>query len=191
MANYDDSRYTYAQVVAGNGYYQKDDLLRYSAGVKTMQEKLNKAGHNCGTPDGKFGNNTHNAVYSFQVAQGLICDYKAGKNTLARLDTITSGGGSTTGDAATMRNNIVTEAAYWIGKILYCLDSVVTNTMAQIKRGVSVSVNSMQPGDLILYDWKSDGKPNHVGICSAKDKMIDEHGKNNVALKLAEIDGCS
>ena len=54
MANYDNSRYTYAQVLAGTGYYMKDDSLRYSAGVKTMQGKLNTAGYNCGTADGKF-----------------------------------------------------------------------------------------------------------------------------------------
>lgn len=211
MANYDNSRYTYAQVLAGIGYYKKDDMLRYSAGVKTMQEKLNKAGHNCGTPDGKFGTNTHNAVYAFQVAQDLKPDCLAGKDTLKKLDSVTSGG-STTGDAATMRNNIVTEAAYWIGKIPYCIDSVVTtqvldknnppaymdcsdfsssvyltilginigaNTAAQIKRGVSVSANAMQPGDLILFDWDGDGKPNHVGICSATGEMIDEHGSNS------------
>lgn len=211
MANHDNSLYTYEQVLAGKGYYAKDDLLRYSAGVKTMQEKLNKAGYNCGTPDGKFGTNTHTAVYSFQVAQGLKADYLAGKDTLARLDAVTSGGGSTTGDATTLRNSIVNEAAYWIGKIPYCIDSLVTtqkldkknpppymdcsdfsssvyltvlginigaNTRTQIKKGLSVPVDSMQPGDLIFFDWDKDGAPNHVGICSVKDEMIDEHGSN-------------
>lgn len=81
MADYDNSRYTYAQVLAGTGYYMKDDKLRYSAGVKTMQTKLNSAGHNCGTPDGKFGNNSDTAVRSFQRAKGLTVDGKAGKKT--------------------------------------------------------------------------------------------------------------
>lgn len=108
-------------MLAGKGYYAKDDLLRYSAGVKIMQEKLNKAGYNCGTPDGKFGNNTNTAVYNFQVAQGLKGDYLAGKDTLARLDAVTSGDGNTTGDAATLRTSVVNEAAYWIGKIPYCI----------------------------------------------------------------------
>ncbi len=66
MADYDNSRYTYTQVLAGTGYYMKDDMLRYSAGVKTMQGKLNTAGHNCGTPDGKFGNGTDTAVKAFR-----------------------------------------------------------------------------------------------------------------------------
>lgn len=97
MANYDNSRYTYAQVLAGDGYYAQDDMLRYSAGVKTMQQKLNSlntTAYNCGTPDGKFGTNTNTAVGNFQRAKGLALDYKAGKNTLKALDAATSGGGN-------------------------------------------------------------------------------------------------
>lgn len=211
MADYDNSRYTYAQVLAGTGYYMKDDKLRYSAGVKTMQTKLNTAGYNCGTPDGKFGSGTDTAVRSFQRAKGLTVDGKAGKNTLKALDAAASGGGST-GNAAVMRNNIVNEAAYWIGKIPYCINTLVTtqlldkknpppymdcsdfsssvyltvlgvnigpNTSTQINRGVSVAAEDMKPGDLILFDWNGNGAPNHVGICSAKDEMIDEHGSNS------------
>lgn len=92
MVNYDNSRYTYAQVLAGTGYYMKDNLLRYSAGVKTMQEKLNKAGYNCGTPDGKFGSGTTTAVRNFQKSKNLTVDGKAGKSTLTALDAATSGG---------------------------------------------------------------------------------------------------
>lgn len=97
MANYDNSRYTYAQVLAGNGYYMKDDKLRYSAGVKTMQTKLNTAGYNCGTPDGKFGSGTDTAVRKFQKAKKLTVDGKAGKNTLIALNAATSGSSSTGG----------------------------------------------------------------------------------------------
>lgn len=117
MAEYDNSRYTYAQALAGNGHFQKDDLLRYSAGVKTMQEKLNKAGYGCGNPDGKFGIRTHNAVYAFQTTQGLKQDCKAGANTLSRLDSVTNCGGSTTEDAITNSKNIANDAACCIGKI--------------------------------------------------------------------------
>lgn len=87
MANYNNAAYTYEQVLAGIGYYMKDDLLRYSEGVKTMQTRLNTAGYNCGTPDGKFGTGTDNAVRSFQKSKGLTIDGKAGKNTLLQLNT--------------------------------------------------------------------------------------------------------
>lgn len=97
MSNYNNAAYTYAQVLAGTGYYMKDDLLRYSDGVKTMQTKLNTAGYNCGTPDGKFGSGTDTAVRNFQRAKSLTVDGKAGKNTLKALDTAASGGGTTSG----------------------------------------------------------------------------------------------
>ena len=44
MAGYDNSRYTYQNVLKGNGYYQQDTALKYSEGVETMQTKLNKIG---------------------------------------------------------------------------------------------------------------------------------------------------
>lgn len=86
MANYDNSRFTYAQVLNNEGYYMKDDSLRSSAGVKTMQEKLNKVGFWCGTPDGKFGDGTDEAVRHFQRAEDLGVDGKAGQGTLRVLD---------------------------------------------------------------------------------------------------------
>lgn len=86
MANYDNSRYTYAQVLTGTGYYMQDSKLRYSSGVKTMQEKLNNVGFNCGTPDGRFGSTTNIAVTDFQGAKKLTVDGKAGQNTLIALE---------------------------------------------------------------------------------------------------------
>lgn len=87
---YDNLRYTYAQVLAGTGYYMMDSKHRYSKGVKTMQDKLNTVGYNCGTPDGKFGAKTDAAVKNLQREKGLPLDKKAGKNTLNILDKILS-----------------------------------------------------------------------------------------------------
>lgn len=94
MVIYDNSRYTYEQVLAGAGYYMQDSRLRLSTGVKTMQEKLNHAGYHCGTPDGKFGSGTDRAVRHFQKAKNLSVDGKAGKGTLAALEGAVAGGGS-------------------------------------------------------------------------------------------------
>ena len=82
---YDNSRYTYDQVLTGTGYYQQDSKLRYSAGVETLQTKLNAAGYNCGTPDGKFESGTTNAVNNFKQDSGLIPNSKVDKDTLAAL----------------------------------------------------------------------------------------------------------
>jgi len=101
MADWDNSRWTYQQVLNGGTgiYYMKDDKLRATAGVKTMQSKLNAAGYNTGSPDGKFGSGTDTAVRNFQKAKGLTADGKAGKGTLQKLDA--SGGGSSTGSKTT------------------------------------------------------------------------------------------
>ena len=66
------------------------------------------------------------------------------------------------------------EAEYWIDKIPYCI-----NTKAQIKKGVSVPVDAMEPRDMIFFDWNGNGLSNHVGVCSGKNEMIDEHGSNS------------
>lgn len=78
MENYDNLRYTYEQVLSGTGYYMQDNLLRYSVGVKTTQEKLNATGYNCGTPNGKFDSGTNTAVKDFQSAKWLTIDGKVG-----------------------------------------------------------------------------------------------------------------
>lgn len=108
MSDYDNSRYTYEQVLSGTSYYMQDDLLRFSSGVKAMQGKLNTVGYSCGTPDGKFGFGTNSAVRNFQNAKGLTVDGKAGKKTLAALDVIFS---SSTGDI-----NGYTSFRFWFRK---------------------------------------------------------------------------
>lgn len=50
-----------------------------------LQERLNTLGFNCGKIDGKFGNNTYNAVRSFQKSSGLSDDGVVGQNTWRKL----------------------------------------------------------------------------------------------------------
>lgn len=84
MAGYDNSRYTYEQVLKGSGSYRQDSNLKYSQGVETMQTKLNKAGFWCDTPDGKFGAGTDAVVRNFQDTYSLTVDGIVGKATLAK-----------------------------------------------------------------------------------------------------------
>lgn len=88
MANYDNARYSYNDVLNGvkSAYFMRDDSLRFSAGVKTMQQKFNYAGYNCGTPDGKFGAGTEKIVREFQADEFIGVDGKAGKGTISRLE---------------------------------------------------------------------------------------------------------
>lgn len=206
MASWNNAQWTYQRVLQGGTgiYYQQDDDGRFSAGVLTLQAKLNLAGYDCGTADGIFGSGTRSAVIIFQQQNNLTVDAKAGRATLLKLD-------AKVGTADDMRSAIMAEADYWVGKIPYCLDSVIstqklnrqnpppymdcsdfsssvyytkmglkigTNTSAQITRGVNVEAADMKPGDLILFDWDGDGAPNHVGLCNGSYKMIDETGNN-------------
>lgn len=43
-----------------------------SSAVKYVQETLNSLGYNCGTPDGIMGNNTKNAILSYQKDRGMF-----------------------------------------------------------------------------------------------------------------------
>ena len=86
MANYDNSQYTYAQVYGGTGYFQKDDLNRYSAGVLEVQQKMNYVGFWCGEPDGKFGSNTEIAIRQFQREYVGTVNGKVAQSTLVQLE---------------------------------------------------------------------------------------------------------
>lgn len=63
----------------------------YKTTVKNMQTRLNFLGHNCGTPDGKYGANTRQAIEAFQrvftTSSGLriAVDGKAGPQTKEAL----------------------------------------------------------------------------------------------------------
>lgn len=54
------------------------------AGVVLIQKKLNELGYNCGTPDGKYGKKTADAVKAFQHANNLKADgiYGSGTNKI-------------------------------------------------------------------------------------------------------------
>lgn len=60
---------------------------RNAGQMQAIQNALIKAGYNVGGTgaDGKFGNNTYNAIREFQKAKGLTVDGKIGANTLKAL----------------------------------------------------------------------------------------------------------
>lgn len=68
----------------------------YAPYVEMIQEALVSAGYNISV-DGAFGNNTHNALVSFQRSKGLSADGKVGRNTWNALRAVRDGGsGSST-----------------------------------------------------------------------------------------------
>ena len=87
---YDNSRFTYENVLTGNGYYMQDTST-VSSGVEEMQEKLNLAGFWCGTPDGKFGAHSHEAVCHFQREYNFTANGIVDKDILEKLDEVSAG----------------------------------------------------------------------------------------------------
>lgn len=88
---YNNALYSYNDILNNSSYfYMYDDQSRFSAGVQTMQGKLNNAGFWCDTADGIFGLKTDEAVRHFQRAYSLVVDGMAGRNTLSVLDYVSS-----------------------------------------------------------------------------------------------------
>lgn len=75
----------FANIHYGTRSFEKDTSTTHSQ-VLLVQQALNAAGYNCGTPDGIFGSLTKSAVTQFQKANGLTQDGKVGKNTLQKLE---------------------------------------------------------------------------------------------------------
>lgn len=67
---------------------ESDSVLKHGSvglAVKTLQENLNKLGHNSGTVDGVFGAGTENAVKRFQRATSITVDGIAGPQTVDKI----------------------------------------------------------------------------------------------------------
>lgn len=64
--------------------------------VRVLQQALNALGFDAGKVDGDFGSGTYLAVKAFQKHQGLTVDGKAGKLTLAKIETFFDENGNCT-----------------------------------------------------------------------------------------------
>lgn len=117
------------------------DLLKLGSKgdqVKELQSLLINLKYNCGKSgaDGIFGAGTYNAVVSFQRINGLSPDGIVGPKTLEILKSGTAKPydgtvqptypGTIRGTADSCREAIIEEARYWVGKIPYCIDTIIT-----------------------------------------------------------------
>lgn len=77
---------TLNDVRAGTKTLSYDTTNTPSDAVEFVQGKLNDAGFTNGTPDGKFGTGTKNAVIAFQTKNGITSDGVVNQVTLALLE---------------------------------------------------------------------------------------------------------
>ena len=81
-----------SDIDTGGSLFKKAQSGQGEAEVLQVQQWLNANGYNAGTPDGKYGNNTANAVRAFQEANGLTVDGDVGPATLAKMQEVGGGG---------------------------------------------------------------------------------------------------
>lgn len=81
-----NSKMTLAKIHAGMGSFKKDTSTIHSQ-VTMLQQSLTQYGFDTHGADGKYGNNTANAVKQFQKSEGLTADGLFGKKSLAALET--------------------------------------------------------------------------------------------------------
>lgn len=78
---------TLYRIHQGGCYFKKDTSTAHSQ-VELLQTELNSRNYNCGTPDGKYGDNTVSGVKKFQTAKGLAADGLFGKASLEALEAV-------------------------------------------------------------------------------------------------------
>ncbi len=127
-----------------SGNYDKLEYGSKGARVTKLQTALNQLGFSAGKADGRYGAGTQQAVTSFQRAQGLSADGKAGKNTLQRIEQVLSGEVSNTTPEPT-----ATPSAY---------GTVPTRTLRKGYQGTDVKSVQTRLKSLGYYKGSVDGK---------------------------------
>jgi putative chitinase len=174
--------------------------------VKRLQQALNAAGFNCGTPDGAFGTGTDAAVRAFQAAKHLGVDGVAGVMTKAALGIIVGPGPDITDSVTvddvmkmmpdTSRANVTTNlpnvlAALkaqalgdrWMVLMVLGTIYVETGQFAPIPEGISQYNTSPGGPPFDLYDDRTDlgnqGPPD--GATFKGRGFVQVTGRNNYA----------
>jgi len=81
---------TLYRIHQGGCYFKKDTSTEHSQ-IKRIQTYLNNNGYNCGTADGKYGDNTMNGVKAFQRANHIQVDGLFGQGSLEALESALGG----------------------------------------------------------------------------------------------------
>lgn len=166
--------------------------------VLALQEKLSEMGYVVGSMDGVFGDVTEEAVKTLQKDKKLSADGKVGPElyrTLIGRDLPVSRGAQ----VATVRRLIQTSSQYigvpyhfggttprgfdCSGFMRYIFASIGVDLPrtadAQYQRGRPVSMERLQPGDLVFFETYESG-PSHVGMYIGGDRFISATSSRGV-----------
>lgn len=72
---------TLYRIHQGGCYFKKDTSTAHSQ-IELLQTELNNRDFNCGTPDGKYGDNTVSGVKKFQKAKALLLTVSLARQVL-------------------------------------------------------------------------------------------------------------
>ncbi|OPZ69911.1 MAG: Spore cortex-lytic enzyme precursor [Firmicutes bacterium ADurb.Bin467] len=152
--------------------------------VRKVQQRLVQYGYVTGTPDGKYGERTRDAVKEFQRKNGLLVDGRVGPKTAAALGVTLSSGGSSGSSSTTTSAKIVSADHRLLSKLVYAeargepykgqvaVAAVVLNRVASSSFPNTISGVIYQSG---AFSCVSNGQinrtPNATAIRAALDAM--------------------
>ena len=152
--------------------------------VRKVQQRLVQYGYVTGTPDGKYGERTRDAVKEFQRKNGLLVDGRVGPKTAAALGVTLSSGGSSGSSSMTTSAKIVSADHRLLSKLVYAeargepykgqvaVAAVVLNRVASSSFPNTISGVIYQSG---AFSCVSNGQinrtPNATAIRAALDAM--------------------
>lgn len=126
-----------------NGLYEEVNsrvvLRKGSQGeaVRQLQTWLNQLGYDCGAVDGKYGDNTANAVRKFQSDNGLSIDGIAGDKTQAAIALKIAGNSLSGGGNDTEQGNTTVDLEA-VKTALKCIISQSEETARQAKQALQL-----------------------------------------------------
>jgi len=167
--------------------------------VVTLQSNLKALGYEVGAMDGIFGAKTKAAVLVFQKASKLQVDGIVGPKTQQALADALKGKDTTNGAAKT-QNILATAKSYtgvpylWGGTTPSGFDcsgftqyvfmkngiTLPRTSSQQYQVGAAVSFNTLQPGDLVFFNFNSGSVVSHVGIYLGDGQFISATSSKGV-----------
>lgn len=160
---------------SGERSFQKDLNTTHSQ-VALMQTALTNNGYNTHRADGKFDNNTLNAVKAFQRANGLTDDGYFGRSSLLKLEQLIGGhldptlGGCTDSDTISVFSSGGTYLGQGtvIGGKLYCRKQPKPkyNSWGRFENGTVIAIYSCSASGWYETRWPVGG--NNVGYVMSK-----------------------